>query len=103
MRSPKMTGEEWPDGSRVFQITFFSGPNSTGSLVASETPLAFGPRNWGQSAATQIAAQNSARQNRTGMKPSLLQHLHHEVADITRNFLEPVRHACRDHHHVALI
>src|SRR5436853_6786305 len=105
MRSPKITGEEWPEGSLTFQTTFFSGPNSTGSFVASETPLAFGPRNWGQSAALPAVANHAsaARQHRTFIALRLFQDFHDEVADITRNFLEPVRHAGRDHHHVALI
>src|SRR5205807_7759315 len=46
------TGEEWPAGSAVFQITFLDGPNSDGRSVVSETPKAFGPRNRGQSAAS---------------------------------------------------
>src|SRR6185503_12929529 len=45
------TGEEWPGGRAVFQITFFAGPNSEGRPVVSETPKALGPRNCGQSAA----------------------------------------------------
>src|ERR1044071_6917003 len=105
MRSPKMMGEEWPAGSRTFHTTFFSGPKSTGSFVASETPLALIPRNRGQSAAQAPTAKSAsgARQDRIVMGLGLLQHLHHEVADRFWNFLEPVRHAGRDHHHVALV
>jgi len=48
------TGDEWPGGSAVFQITFLLGPNSSGSPVDAETPLPFGPRNCGQSSVTAV-------------------------------------------------
>ena len=35
-----------------------AGPNSTGRLVSPEMPVAFGPRNWGQSAAVSSAASS---------------------------------------------
>ena len=46
------TGDEWPGGSGVFQITFLLGPNCSGSPVVAETPVPFGPRNCDQSSAT---------------------------------------------------
>src|ERR1700737_2793047 len=52
MRLRVTTGEEWPGGSAVFQITFLLGPNSTGRPLVTETPLPFGPRNCDQSSAT---------------------------------------------------
>ena len=39
------TGDECPGGSGVFHFTWLSGPNSTGRLVALETPVPLGPRN----------------------------------------------------------
>jgi len=44
------TGEECPGGTVAFQSTFFSGRNSTGKSLASETPDPLGPRKRGQSA-----------------------------------------------------
>src|SRR5437016_1322983 len=58
MRSRVSTGEEWPGGSGVFQITFLLGPNSTGRPVVSETPLPFGPRNCDQSSAKALVSAN---------------------------------------------
>src|SRR5580692_6648714 len=54
IRSPQTDGEECPTGSGVFH---FADPNLEGG-AASEvaTPLEFGPRNCGQSAARAIAA-----------------------------------------------
>src|SRR6267142_661894 len=51
MRFFVRTGDEWPGGSGVFQITFLLGPNSSGSPVDAETPVPFGPRNCDQSSA----------------------------------------------------
>ena len=51
------TGDECPGGSAVFHFTFLVGPNSTGTLVASETPRPFGPRKRVQfSAAVSVVA-----------------------------------------------
>src|SRR6266487_3931917 len=60
MRLRVSTGEEWPGGSAVFQITFLFGPNSTGRPVVAETPLPFGPRNCGQSSATALVNRDDA-------------------------------------------
>src|SRR5688572_4846392 len=47
-----MTGDEWPGGSAVFQMTFLSGPISLGSARSSlGMPVALGPRNCDQSPA----------------------------------------------------
>src|SRR4030095_14401191 len=43
IRSPARTGDEWPEGSGVFQTTFFAGPNSTGRFAAVPTPEELGP------------------------------------------------------------
>src|SRR5712691_12733542 len=49
MRSPQITGEEWPAGSACFQRTRLAGPNSTGGGESDAAiPLEFGPRNCGQ-------------------------------------------------------
>src|SRR5258708_3136337 len=49
MRSPQITGDEWPAGSACFQRTRFDGPNSTGVAESDAAiPLEFGPRNCGQ-------------------------------------------------------
>src|SRR5579859_4987645 len=66
MRSPTMTGDEWPGGSSTFQITFVSGPMASGSLAPSATPVALGPRNCGQSAAMVGTAKNKT--NRPAIK-----------------------------------
>src|SRR5262245_43038982 len=44
MRVVVKNGEEWPGGSGVFHLTFFSGPDSTGRSLAVETPVPLGPR-----------------------------------------------------------
>jgi hypothetical protein len=59
-RSRVSTGEEWPGGNGVFQTTFFSGPNTSGNPVETETPLPFGPRNCGQSSADAPVAAHIA-------------------------------------------
>src|SRR6267142_2022636 len=70
MRSAESTGDEWPGGSAVRQMTFLAGPNSVGRPVASETPKALGPRNWGQSAAAtrQGIAATSRMTGRRGIQ-----------------------------------
>src|SRR5215813_1950050 len=59
------TGEEWPGGSGVFHKTFFSGLNSTGRPVVSETPEPFGPRNCDQSSASAELRDNEAIRSAT--------------------------------------
>src|SRR4051794_39394614 len=44
MRSSVKIGDECPNGSSVFQITFSPGPNVSGSAPVSEIPEPFGPR-----------------------------------------------------------
>src|SRR5712664_3354290 len=44
MRSRVRAGDEWPNGSAVFQMTFVSGPSSAGRRVLIDTPDPFGPR-----------------------------------------------------------
>src|SRR5262249_45674981 len=39
-----MIGDEMPDGTAIFHLTFLSGPNSTGGFWPSATPEALGPR-----------------------------------------------------------
>jgi hypothetical protein len=68
-RSLVSTGEEWPGGSGVFQTTFFSGPNTSGSPVDAVTPLPFGPRNCGQSSATAPLAANIATSDAINRAP----------------------------------
>src|ERR1700730_3428453 len=60
MRSRVSTGEEWPGGSSVFQITFLLGPNSWGSPVVADTPVPFVPRNCDQSSVTAVFKANDA-------------------------------------------
>src|SRR2546426_126928 len=60
IKSPVITGDECPGGTAVFHTTFFSGPNSDGSRVASPTPLPLGPRNCIQSAEKAFAANRAA-------------------------------------------
>src|SRR6266850_1702496 len=73
MRSLVSTGDECPAGRAVFQITFLPGPNSSGRFVAVETPLAFTPRNWGQSAPRSMQAVTAAirRARRRGIESSI--------------------------------
>ena len=55
------TGDECPGGTTAFHFTFFVGPNSTGTLVAPETPVPFGPRKRDQfSASAKASADKSA-------------------------------------------
>jgi len=65
MRSPHTTGLEWPKpGIAVFQRMFL--PDSTFHSVGGEpapTPLAEGPRNWGQFVSVAPAAR-AARASR---------------------------------------
>src|SRR5918992_3458471 len=62
IRSRVSTGDECPGGRAVFQTTFFSGPNSSGRPVDTETPLPFGPRNCTQSSATGLASRPAVSQ-----------------------------------------
>src|SRR6266496_5861875 len=62
-RSRVSTGDEWPGGSAVFQITFLLGPNSSGSPVDAETPLPFGPRNCVHSSALALVQANDRINN----------------------------------------
>src|SRR5258707_9516496 len=49
IRSPQITGDEWPAGSACFQRTRLDGPNSIGNGESDAAiPLEFGPRNCGQ-------------------------------------------------------
>src|ERR1035441_6692088 len=57
IKSPAITGEEYPNGTGVFQTTFFSCPNSVGRRLAWPTPLPLGPRYWGHSPAKQMPAR----------------------------------------------
>src|SRR6185503_1109548 len=52
------TGEEWPGGSGVDQMTFLSGPNSVGSPIDAETPVPLGPRNCSQSSAAVLESDD---------------------------------------------
>ena len=63
IRSPQKTGDEWPAGTVVFHSMFFPGPNSIGgALAVAAIPVALGPRNCGQPAATvSFACVTSAR------------------------------------------
>ena len=60
MRLRVSTGDEWPGGSGVFQITFLLGPNSSGRPVDAETPVPFGPRNCDHSWATALVESSKA-------------------------------------------
>src|SRR5882762_3020535 len=66
-------GEEWPGGSGSFQTTLFA--NSAGASDASATPDPFGPRNRGQSAASnatiRMIAPLIASARRRGLPRSL--------------------------------
>src|SRR5438045_9717250 len=61
--APATIGDESPAGAGTFQLTFFSGPNSTGGFWASATPDPFGPRNRGHTSAGSAARPTAA--NRT--------------------------------------
>src|ERR1044072_9949056 len=60
MRSRPGTGDEWPAGKAVFQITFRSGPNSTGKCVVLDMDVPFGPRHCDQSLANDWPMQKHA-------------------------------------------
>src|SRR5438552_91367 len=60
--SPQTTGDDQPrPGILAFHRTFLSAAHSAGSCVSVDTPLAFGPRNCGQSA-LRAAGGSTARQ-----------------------------------------
>jgi hypothetical protein len=62
------TGDEWPGGSTVCHITFFSGPNWTGRFLDDDSPVPPLPRNWGQSSATKAKAQARRGRMRAGTR-----------------------------------
>jgi hypothetical protein len=58
-------GEERPNGTAAFHATPADGPNSTGSPDdEASTPLPFGPRKPGQSAAMRIAEETKRARGR---------------------------------------
>src|SRR5438045_9439649 len=61
--APATIGDESPAGAGTFQLTFCSGPNSTGGFWASATPDPFGPRNRGHTSAWSAARPTAV--NRT--------------------------------------
>jgi hypothetical protein len=58
MRGSASTGDECPGGIAADQATFFCGENSAGKGLSSATPLPFGQRFWGQSAAESARHRN---------------------------------------------
>jgi hypothetical protein len=70
MRSPQTTGLEWPrPGMAVFQRMFL--PDSTFHSVGgapTPTPLAEGPRNWGQLRSLASAAKAGAASSNVAMQ-----------------------------------
>src|SRR6185503_18574821 len=60
MRSRVSAGDECPNGSSVFQTTFFSGPNSEGRRVLVDTPDPFGPRKRDQPSGSGMSAASVA-------------------------------------------
>src|SRR5688572_22493942 len=57
MRSPQMTGvDELRPGIGTFHRTFFVSLHSTGGVAVRETPVANGPRHWGQNLSADCSA-----------------------------------------------